>query len=115
VRVDRTVDVEVAEPALHRFTEFINSGDPAIGQEVISESAIFHVPFGFETLKGTTGYLQIRGMMRGAFPDIHSTLGETVYKSDKIVARFEIRGTLQKPFMGFPTSGKPICMTAINI
>jgi hypothetical protein len=58
-------------PNLHRFTEFINSGDISIGQEVISESAVFHVPFG-ESLKGLDGYLQILGMMCGAFPDINS-------------------------------------------
>jgi steroid delta-isomerase-like uncharacterized protein len=100
---------------LHRFTEFINSGDTSIGQEVISESAIFHVPFGDEPLKGLDGYLQILGMMRGAFPDIQWTLQETVCEGDKIVARFETRGTHQGPFLNFPASGKAICMTAINI
>src|SRR4051812_17915313 len=102
-------------PKLHRFTEFINSGDTNIGQEVISDSAVFHVPFGGEPLKGLDGYLQILGMMRGAFPDIHWTLQETVCEGDKIVARFETRGTHQGPFLGFPASGNAICMTAINI
>jgi steroid delta-isomerase-like uncharacterized protein len=102
-------------PNLHRFTEFINSGDINIGREVISESAVFHVPFGGEPLSGLDGYLQILGMMRGAFPDIQWTLQETVCEGDKIVARFETRGTQQGPFLGFPASGKAICMTAINI
>jgi steroid delta-isomerase-like uncharacterized protein len=102
-------------PNLHRFTEFINSGDANIGRETISESAIFHVPFGDEPLKGLDGYLQILGMMRGAFPDIQWTLQETVCEGDKIVARFATRGTHQGPFLGVPASGKVICMTAINI
>jgi steroid delta-isomerase-like uncharacterized protein len=102
-------------PTLHRFIEFINSGDTNIGQEVISESAVFHVPFGGEPLTGLDGYLQVLGMMRGAFPDIHWTLQETVCEGDKIVTRFETRGTHQGPFMGFPASGKAICMTAVNI
>jgi hypothetical protein len=54
-------------PNLHRFTEFINTGDINIGREVISESAVFHVPFGGEPLNRLDGYLQILGMMRGAF------------------------------------------------
>jgi steroid delta-isomerase-like uncharacterized protein len=102
-------------PNLHRFTEFINSGDANLGRETVSESAIFHVPFGDEPLKGLDGYLQILGMMRGAFPDIQWTLQETVCEGDKVVARFETRGTHQGPFMGVPASGKAICMTAINI
>jgi steroid delta-isomerase-like uncharacterized protein len=78
-------------------------------------SAIFHVPFGDEPLKGLDGYLQILGMMRGAFPDIQWTLQETVCEGDKIVARFETRGTHQGPFLGVPASGKAIRITAINI
>jgi steroid delta-isomerase-like uncharacterized protein len=101
--------------SLHRFIEFINSGDTSIGQEVISDTAVFHVPFGSEPLKGLDGYLQILGMMRGAFPNIHWTLQETVCEGDKIVARFETRGTHEGPFLNFPASGKAICMTAINI
>lgn len=102
-------------PRLHRFIEFINSGNTDIGKEVISDSAIFHVPFGPEPLKGLDGYLRVLGMMRGAFPDINWTLQETVCEGDKIVARFETRGTHQGPFIGVPESGKEICMTALNI
>jgi predicted ester cyclase len=54
-------------------------------------------------------------MMRGAFPDIQWTLQETVCEGDKIVARFETRGTHQGPFLGVPASGKAIRMTVINI
>ncbi|OAK98507.1 NTF2-like protein [Phaeosphaeriaceae sp. SRC1lsM3a] len=102
-------------PSLHRFVDFINSGDANIGQEVVSDAAIFHVPFGGEPLKGLSGYLQILGMMRGAFSDIQWTLEETVCEGDKIVARFETRGTHDGQFMNVPASGKKICMTAVNI
>ncbi|KAF5845287.1 hypothetical protein GGP41_002879 [Bipolaris sorokiniana] len=102
-------------PHLARFIEFINSGDATIGQEVVSESALFHVPFGPEPLKGLDGYMQILGMMRSAFPDISWTLQETIAEGDKVVARFETRGTHQGAFMGVPASGKRICMTALNI
>ncbi|KAH4003097.1 hypothetical protein HBI56_055430 [Parastagonospora nodorum] len=102
-------------PHLQRFIEFINSGDTKIGQEVVSDSAIFHVPFGPEPLKGLDGYLHILGTMRGAFPDINWTLQETISEGDKVVARFETRGTHKGDFMGVPASGKSICMTALNI
>jgi steroid delta-isomerase-like uncharacterized protein len=103
-------------PHLERFTTFINSGDAALGQQVISPTATFHVPFGGPPLTGLDGYLQILTMMRSAFPDIHWTLQETVAEGEKIVARFETRGThTGAPFMGFPASGKPFCMTAVNI
>jgi steroid delta-isomerase-like uncharacterized protein len=102
-------------PHLHRFIDFINSCDTTIGQEIISDSATFHVPFGTEPLKGLDGYLQILSMMRSAFPDINWTSQETICESDRVVARFETRGTQEGPFMGFPASGKKICMTALNV
>ena len=102
-------------PSLARFIEFINSGDATIGQEVVSESALFHMPFGPEPLKGLDGYMQILGMMRSAFPDINWTLQVTITEGDKVVARFETRGTHQGAFMGVPASGKQICMMALNI
>lgn len=102
-------------PHLTRFTEFINSGDVTIGKEVISPTATFHVPFGGPPLQGLDGYLQILGMMRSAFPDIQWTIKETIAEGDKIVARFETRGTHNGPFMGVAPTGKSICMTALNI
>ncbi|KAK1907065.1 hypothetical protein P3342_006253 [Pyrenophora teres f. teres] len=99
---------------LNRFIDFINSGDTDIGKEIVSESAIFHIPFGSGPLKGLDGYLQILGMMRGAFPDIQWTLQETVCEGDTVVARFETKGTHNGFFMGVPPTGKPICMSAVN-
>ncbi|KAE8833057.1 hypothetical protein HRS9139_04876 [Pyrenophora teres f. teres] len=92
---------------LNRFIDFINSGDIDIGKEIVSESAIFHIPFGSGPLKGLDGYLQILGMMRGAFPDIQWTLQETVCEGDTVVARFETKGTHNGFFMGVPPTGKP--------
>ncbi|EDU43234.1 SnoaL-domain-containing protein [Pyrenophora tritici-repentis] len=100
---------------LARFIAFINTADPTLGAEVISESAIFHVPFGTSPLKGLDGYLQILGMMRAAFPDIQWTLQETICEGDKVVARFETKGTHDGSFMGVPPTGKAICMSAVNI
>lgn len=98
-----------------RFLEFINSGDEIIGKEVVSESAVFHVPFGSEPLKGLAGYMQILGMMRSAYPDIQWSLQETVVENDTVVARFQISGTHQGNFLGFPATGKQVRSQAMNV
>ena len=98
-----------------RFVDFINSGDETMGKEVVSESAAFHVPFGSEPLKGISGYMQILGMMRTAYPDIQWSLEETVVEKDTVVARFHISGTHQGDFFGFPASGKQVRAHALNI
>ncbi|KAF7179908.1 hypothetical protein CNMCM7691_008960 [Aspergillus felis] len=98
-----------------RFVEFINSGDETIGQEVVSESAVFHVPFSDTPLKGLAGYMQILGMMRSAYPDIQWTLDDTVIEDDRVVAQFTLRGTHEGEFFGVPASGKKIQARAVNI
>jgi steroid delta-isomerase-like uncharacterized protein len=100
---------------MHRFVEFINSGDETIGQEVVSEAAVFHVPFSDTPLKGLPGYMQILGMMRSAYPDIQWTLDDTVIEDDRVVAQYTLRGTHEGGFFGVPASGKKIQARAMNI
>ncbi|KFA68961.1 hypothetical protein S40285_07002 [Stachybotrys chlorohalonatus IBT 40285] len=98
-----------------RFINFINSGDKTIGKEVVSESAVFHVPFGGEPLKGLGGYKQMLGMMLSAYPDIQWFLEEAVVEKDVFVARFKISGTHQGKFLGFRASGRQVRSQAMNI
>ncbi|KAB8227027.1 ester cyclase [Aspergillus alliaceus] len=100
---------------MRRFVEFINSGDETIGQEVVSEAAVFHVPFSDTPLRGLLGYMQILGIMRSAYPDIQWTLDDTVIEDNRVVAQFTLRGTHEGEFLGVPASGKKIQARAMNI
>lgn len=100
---------------MQRFVEFINSADEIIGQKVVSESAVFQVPFSDTPLQGLPGYMQILGMMRSAFPDIQWTLDNTVIEDNRVVAQFTLRGTQEGEFFGVPASGKEIQARAMNI
>lgn len=100
---------------MQRFVEFINSADETIGQEVVSESAIFHVPLQEAPLEGFAGYMQILGMMRSAFSDVQWSLDDTVIEGDRVVAKFTLRGTHDGEFFGVPATGKKIQARAMNI
>lgn len=100
---------------LERFVEFINSADVTIGREVIGASAVFHVPFAAEPMRGLEGYLGILAMMRSAFSDVHWTIDETITEGDKIVARFTLTGTHDGTFFGVPATGRSVRAAAINI
>jgi steroid delta-isomerase-like uncharacterized protein len=101
--------------AIRRFVEFINSADAAIGNEVIHESAEFHVPLDSKPLKGVGGYLDMLGMMRAAFPDIQWSVEQIISEGDKVVLRSKTRGTQAGPFMGFPPSGKKFEIVGMNL
>ncbi|KAF5699739.1 hypothetical protein FGLOB1_11202 [Fusarium globosum] len=101
--------------SIHRFVEFINSADAAIGNEVIHESAEFHVTFESKPLKGVSGYLEMLGMMRAAFPDIQWSVEQIITEGDTVVLRSKTRGTQTGPFMGFPPSGKSFEIVGMNL
>lgn len=100
---------------MSRFVEFINSADKEIGDEIISPSATFHVPFLPEPVQGPGGYLEIIGIMRQAFPDVQWTLEETIIEGNTVAARFILRGTHEGDFLGVPATGKSIQTQAMNI
>ena len=106
---------EANKLTMQKFVEFINTASEALADELISTEAIFHVPGRPEPMQGPAGYLAIIGMMREGFPDIQWTLEEMVAESDKVAARFTMRGTHQGPFFGVAPTGKKITVQAINL
>lgn len=106
---------EANKLTMQKFVEFINTASETLADELISPDAIFHVPGNPEPMRGPAGYLEIIGMMRGGFPDIQWTLEEMVAESDKVAARFIMRGTHQGTFFGVPPTGKKIMVQAMNI
>jgi steroid delta-isomerase-like uncharacterized protein len=111
----------IANAFMRRFVEFINTADETLGNELIADGAIFHVPNRSEPMQGLGGYLAIIGMMRSGFPDVRWTLEETIAEEDKlgagdirIAARVTMRGTHQGDFLGVPATGKSITVQAVN-
>lgn len=104
----------VLRETMQRFLEFINSGDPSIGREVISPDAAFLTPFSPTPLRGLEGYLQILEVMRGAFPDVQWSLEQLVVEGDQVAARFELRGTHLGEFLGVGATGRQVAVGASN-
>lgn len=98
-----------------RFVEFINTGNMEIAKEIIAPDVTFYAPTSPEPLQGIEGYAAVLDMMRGAMPDVHWTVEETIAEADKVMIRFTMRGTQTQPFMGMPATSKQICVTAMNI
>ncbi len=107
--------MEQNRKTMERFVEFINTGDMEIGREVIAPDVIFHAPTSPEPMKGLDGYATVLHMMRGAMPDVHWTVEESIAEGNKIMIRFTMRGTQTNPLMGIPATGKSVCVTAMNI
>lgn len=105
---------ETNRKVMLRFLEFINTASEQLAQELISATAVFHVPGRAEPMQGPQGYLDIIAMMRSGFPDIQWTLEEMIAEDDNVAARFIMRGTHHGVFFGVPATGKAIHVQAMN-
>lgn len=108
------MSIEANKLAMRRFTEFINTADQNLGEELIAEDAQFWVPGRPESMRGLGGYMNVLGMMRSGFSDVQWSLEETIAEGDKIAARFTMRGTHDGTFFGVPATGRKIEVRAMN-
>ena len=106
--------MEAEARLMGRFVEFINTASEKLADELVSPTAIFHVPGRPDPVVGPAGYLEIIGMMRGGFPDIQWTLEEMIAEKDKVAARFTMTGTHRGSFFGVPPTGRKIAVQAMN-
>lgn len=108
------MSIEANRLAMRSFTEFINTADQNLGEQLIAEDAQFWVPGRPESLRGLAGYMNVLGMMRSGFSDVQWSLEETIAEGDRIAARFTMRGTHDGTFFGVPATGRKIEVRAMN-
>lgn len=107
----KSLNLEVMD----KFIDFINTGDVALGQSIISPDVVFYAPTSPEPMYGFQGYTAVLDMMRGAMPDVSWKAEELIADDNKVMVRFTMTGTQTNPFMGMPASGKKVCVIAMNI
>ena len=94
--------------------EAYNQGDIAVFDEVVAETIADHFPPpGFPA--GREGYKMFVPALRGAFPDLQTTLDLEIADGEKVVHRITVRGTHKGEFMGIPATGKQVTWTETHI
>lgn len=94
--------------------------DPAAVEKMLKEGmsnlfspdCILHYPEGDKTIDEDIKNLTMQFM---AFPDMNVTVHDIIAEDDKVVTRFTVNATNEKPFMGIPATGKRIKLDAISI
>mgnify|MGYP002532957731 CR=1 FL=1 len=84
-----TERIERNRAAMRRFETCINTNDLALGEELISPSAVFTAPFSPVPLYGAKGYLSVVDFMRRSFPDVHWTLEDMVADEKTIAVQWD--------------------------
>jgi steroid delta-isomerase-like uncharacterized protein len=89
------------------FAEVMDQGNEDVIDEIVSSDFVDHDP-----LPGTgpdrEGLHDFVKQVRSAFPDIETTVEDTLVEGDRLAVRSTFRGTHQGDFMGMPASGKTV-------
>jgi predicted ester cyclase len=94
--------------------EVINQKNlPALDDYVAADVIWHNAPPGLAP--GMEGYKQFFPMLYAAFPDYHATIEDAIAEGDKVVHRFEGRGTHKGEWMGIAPTGKQVNVTGIII
>jgi steroid delta-isomerase-like uncharacterized protein len=105
---------EANKAAMAQFFERVyNQGDIAFLDELTAPEFISH-DRGNPT-NDREGVKQIVRAIKTAFPDVAFTADDVIGESDRVAARFTMRGTQTGEFMGVPPTNKTIVVTGIDI
>ena len=100
---------------VRRFIEeVLNQGKVDAAGQFFWEDMVEQVPLpgqgpGLEGLKDV-----LRGL-RSAFPDMHWSVQEQIVEGDKVLSRFEWKGTHRGLFLGVPATDRPVSVWGMVI
>ncbi len=83
-----------------------NDGDYALADELFHPGAI--TPDAPQLPRGPEGCKEVARIFRGAFPDFHMTVEDTVAEGDLVVCRFSQTGTHEGELFGIAPTGRPV-------
>ncbi len=88
------------------FEEVWNARRPETVHELLADGAPGHMEGG--EVVGPEGFLQARGALLEAFPDIHVRVEDVVADGDRAVVRWSAGARHTGEFLGIRPSGRPI-------
>jgi steroid delta-isomerase-like uncharacterized protein len=91
------------------YAEFLNEGNPAIADELVSPSFTGPTGEGREAFKSSVLAL------RQGFPDLHFKIHDMVVEGSRVAVRWTWRGTHRGPFAGIAPTGRLVFNEGIAI
>jgi len=96
-----------------RWIEWWNTGDTAIADEIYDPGYVRHAAdtpgTGAGPIKGLVA------MFRGAFPDMHYVVDDTITEGDRVVVRWTATGTHLGDLMGMAPTGRHGALVGCDI
>ncbi len=100
--------VEKNKEIVRRWSEYLNTGDLGIYDELAAPNYVVH------QTTGDAGIKELKAIMptlREALPDCRATVEDMIAEGDRVAVRYTIRGTHKGTFSGIPATGNPVSFT----
>lgn len=109
------MDTENNRKLVRRFYEELwNRWDYDIIGEILTPDIVFHGSLNIDAT-GHDGFIDYAETVRGAFPDFHNKLEETIAEGDKLAACLTYTGTHRGEIFGIEATGQPIRYAGVGI
>jgi steroid delta-isomerase-like uncharacterized protein len=99
------------------YSRVWNEGNEAAIDELFAADGIAHgiVDDDGNEVRGPIGFKTFFRKFKGAFPDIHVVVEDTICEGDRVAARYVARGTHTGDALGIAATGRPIEITGMTI
>lgn len=109
------MSVENVQVIQRWFEEVWNKGNLDAIDELLAADAVGRgLGEAGKDVYGPAGFKPFVQRIRGAFPDIHITVEDTVAEGDKVAARFTATMTHEGDDLGLPATGKRVTVSGIT-
>jgi len=102
-----TMDTDLHKFIFRYYEELWNSWRYDLISELLSDTIEFRGSLGI-TVTGRDGFRKYMDTVRGAFPDFHNTIIESICEGDRVAARLNYTGTHRGEILGVPATGRRI-------
>ena len=100
---------------VRRFIEeVLNQGKVDAAGQLFWEDMVEQVPLPGQG-PGLEGLKDVLCGLRSAFPDMHWSVQEQIVEGDKVLSRFEWKGTHRGLFLGVPATDRPVSVWGMVI
>jgi steroid delta-isomerase-like uncharacterized protein len=101
------MSVEENKAIVGRWLDALNQDRPEVADQLYSSD--------FEGGQGPAFARDFHRELRSAFPDFTLTVDDWITEGDKVVTRWSLQGTHQRPLWDVPASGKQVTWAGITI
>ena len=95
--------------------EIFNEGRFETVDEFVAPGYVGHDSARPAPIIGAGGVIESAAAYRAAFPDLQVSIAEQIGEDDRVVTRWEARGTHEAEFFGVAPTGKQVTVSGITI